>query len=81
MSTVGQWINSNLSALAKALSSVHVPVAELRNKPFHFSGIDDDDAQANIPAFNFIYGLAAHEKVDKWSVQLEMYQYNIDIVI
>lgn len=45
LSSVGQWINSNF---AKALSSVHVPVAELRNKPFHFSGIDYGSFQAHI---------------------------------
>ncbi len=46
--SVGQWMNSNLSAFAKAFSSAHVPVTELRNKPFNFSGIDEGSAQANM---------------------------------
>lgn len=30
---------------------------------------------------HLIYELAAHEKVYKWREELELYQYNIDIVI
>lgn len=43
-STVGQWINSNLSAFANVFSSVRVPAAALTNKHVHFSWIDDGSA-------------------------------------
>lgn len=72
--SVGQWINSNLSALAEALSSVHVP--ELKNKPFYFSGIDEGSAQANVR--RFILSTGWLQLKDFLSGE---WRYNIDIVI
>lgn len=69
--SVGQWINSNLSAFAKALSSAHVP--ELRNKPFYFSGIDDVVARANVqPSIASVGSLHVKEFLNG--------EYSIDIV-
>lgn len=54
---VSQWINSNLSAFfffaeALFLRSVFQRPG-LRNKPFHFSGIDDDTVLEPTRSFQF----------------------------
>ena len=53
-------------------------MAELRNKPFHFSRIDDGSAQANMQLSISSMGQLHMKKFIK---ELEMYQYNIDMVI
>lgn len=69
-----------MGAFSKALSSVCVPVAEQRNKPFHFSGIDDGSSGARA-SIQLLISPMATLQVWKWKVEREIHNRGPDVAM